>query len=189
MSFILLQGRKRTNGTLHVVAKQVRRVVRPNHVDGTHRSRGSANPTLVVAYRIAQAFGMNLGEMIDAPAPVRTIDVIRADDSAYLFRDDVQCSIRTLSPLHLEKDTEFYELRLKPSGKLVSAAHFEGTREFLTIEQGAVRLVSADQMCDLNQGDSGHYAADVPHSIENLGEDEAIAFLVVSYGRGDQSRG
>ena len=29
--------------------------------------RGSANPTLAVAYRIAQAFGMTLGELVETP--------------------------------------------------------------------------------------------------------------------------
>ena len=45
--------------------------------------RGSANPTLAVACRIAQAFGRGLGELVDAPAAAPRIDVIRADDRTY----------------------------------------------------------------------------------------------------------
>lgn len=148
--------------------------------------RGSANPTLAVAYRIAQAFDMSLADLVEAPVGKPRIDVIRADDRSHLFRDDEQCSIRTLSPMHLEKDVEFYELRLKSSGILDSAPHFEGTREFLTIEHGAVRLTSADNVTELRQGDSAHYPADVPHKIENLCEGESVAFLVVIYSRGNR---
>jgi transcriptional regulator with XRE-family HTH domain len=145
--------------------------------------RGAANPTLGVAFRIAQAFGMSLGDLVDVPAGCGRIDVVRATDRSSLFRDDDQCRIRTLSPLHLEKDVEFYELTLKIGGSLVSAPHFEGTREFLTIEQGLVRLVSGEESSELGPGDSAHYPADVPHRIENLGPSEAVAFLVDIYGR------
>jgi transcriptional regulator with XRE-family HTH domain len=145
--------------------------------------RGAANPTLGVAFRIAQAFGMSLGDLVDVPVGGGRIDVVRSDDRSSLFRDDDQCRIRTLSPLHLEKDVEFYELTLKIGGSLVSAPHFEGTREFLTIEQGRVRLVSGEESSELGPGDSAHYPADVPHRIENLGPGEAVAFLVDIYGR------
>jgi transcriptional regulator with XRE-family HTH domain len=145
--------------------------------------RGAANPTLGVAFRIAQAFGMSLGDLVEVPSGSGRIDVVRSNDRASLFRDDEQCKVRTLSPLHLEKDVEFYELTLKIGGSLVSAAHFEGTREFLTVEQGNVRVTSGEESTELGQGDSAHYPADVPHRIDNLGPGEAVAFLVDIYGR------
>jgi mannose-6-phosphate isomerase-like protein (cupin superfamily) len=145
--------------------------------------RWEANPTLAVAYRIAEAFGVKLGELVDSAAGPPKIRVIRSSDDRHLFRDDGQCRIRTLSPLHLEKDVEFYELMLKARGVLESAPHFEGTREFLTVEKGALRVVSGDESCDLGRGDSAQYAADVPHRIENVGRGEAVAFLVDIYAR------
>jgi len=143
--------------------------------------RGAANPTLGVAFRIAQAFGMTLGDLVEGHASEPKIDVVRATDSNSLFRDDDQCRIRTLSPLQMEKDVEFYELTLKAKGALVSASHFEGTREFLTIEKGAVRVNSGETHDDLHRGDSAHYPADVPHRLENIGRGEAVGFLVVIY--------
>jgi hypothetical protein len=50
--------------------------------------------------------------------------VIRRDDHAYHYRSDKNVRIRTLSPLPLEKDVEFYEVTLLPGGKLKSAAHY-----------------------------------------------------------------
>lgn len=143
--------------------------------------RGGANPTLGVAYRIAQAFGLSLGDLVDGPASQTRIEVIRASDTKHLFREDDQVRIRTLSPLSLEKDVEFYELLLKPRGVLASEPHFAGTREFLTIEKGSVQLVAGDQSQALHQGDSAHYPADVPHRIENTGRGETLAFLVDIY--------
>ena len=59
---------------------------------------------------------------------------------------------------------------------------------FLTIEKGSVRLTSGDGESQLRQGDSAHYAADVPHRIENIGRGLAVAFLVVIYAPGRDGR-
>jgi transcriptional regulator with XRE-family HTH domain len=143
--------------------------------------RGEANPTLAVTCKIAQSFGMSLAEFVDVPGAGVAIHVVRADDRAALYRSDEHCEIRTLSPLHLEKDVEFYQVRLKPAGALHSAAHFQGTREFLTVEQGKLRITSGTETIDLNRGDSASYRADVPHALVNLGKTDATVFLVVIY--------
>jgi transcriptional regulator with XRE-family HTH domain len=145
--------------------------------------RSKANPTLAVAVRIARAFGLSLGSLVDRPGSSTTIDVIRRVDRSYHFRSDADCRIRTLSPLHLEKDVEFYEVGLKEGGALRSAPHFGGTHEFLTVERGAVAVTSGEDRCELARGDSAHYPADVEHAIENRGKGEAVVFLVVIYRR------
>ncbi len=143
--------------------------------------RGRANPTLAVAFRIAQAFGMGLGEMVDAPAASSRIDVIRAQDRTFHYRSDRHCRIRTLSPLHLEKAVEYYEIVLRPGGALRSQPHFEGARELLTVQRGSVRVTSAGDREQLTIGDSAYYPADQPHAIENDGPDDAVLYLVVTY--------
>ncbi len=144
--------------------------------------REKANPTLTVTFRIARAFGLTLQELIEsAEASASKIQVIRADDRAQVYRSDKQCEIRTLSPLNLEKDVEFYEVRLRPGGALRSQPHFEGTREFLTVEEGSVRIESDQDADELTKGDSGTYRVDVPHAIVNTGMGDALVFLVVIY--------
>ncbi|MGM0703212.1 MAG: helix-turn-helix domain-containing protein [Pseudomonadota bacterium] len=143
--------------------------------------RGRANPTLAVTLRIAQAFGLNIGELVDQPWTASRIEVVRSDDASQLFRDDRDCRIRTLSPLHLEKSVEFYEVRLAPNARLHSAAHFEGTRELLTVTQGRAVVEAGDNRCELGPGDSAHYHADLEHTIANVGDAELVGFLVVTY--------
>lgn len=143
--------------------------------------REEANPTLAVTLRIAQAFGMNLGELLEVPGASSAVTVIRAGDRAFHYRSDRACRIRTLSPLNLEKDVEFYEVQLQPGGALRSAPHFEGTREFLTVQKGQVQIESGNDTDQLQPGDSASYRADVPHAIVNTGPGEALVFLVDIY--------
>jgi len=158
------------------------------NVSGVSRSmlseieREKANPTLTVTFRIARAFGLTLQDLIEsAEASASKIQVIRASDRAQVFRSDKHHEIRTLSPLNLEKDVEFYEVTLKPGGALRSQPHFEGTREFLTVEEGSVRIESDQDTDELTKGDSGTYRADVSHAIINTGKSTALVFLVVIY--------
>ncbi|MEO8027906.1 MAG: XRE family transcriptional regulator [Bryobacteraceae bacterium] len=146
--------------------------------------RNDVNPTLQVIYGIAHAFGMSIGELVEVPGASSSLSVIRADDRAYYYKSDKDCQIRTLSPLHLEKDVEFYEVRLKQRGALRSSAHFAGTREFLTVQRGRVRVESGGDSDVLNPGDSITYRADVPHAIVNTGREEAVLFLVDIYRQG-----
>src|SRR5436190_20764776 len=122
--------------------------------------REQANPTLAVTLRIARAFGLSLGEFLEMPGAASRITVIRADDHTYHYRSDKDCRIRTLSPLNLEKDVEFYEVRLQPGGALRSSPHFEGTREFLTLQKGKLRIESGNDAEEVSPGDSASYRAD-----------------------------
>jgi len=143
--------------------------------------RENANPTLSVTYRISQAFGLTLHDLIETAQAASSIQIIRAADRAQIFRSDRQCQIRTLSPLNLEKDVEFYEVTLREGGALRSQPHYEGTREFLTVEEGHVRVESGADADELKKSDSATYRADVPHAIVNAGKGEAVVFLVVIY--------
>jgi transcriptional regulator with XRE-family HTH domain len=143
--------------------------------------RNEANPTLAVTFRIAQAFGMNIAELLESPGAQSSIQTIRSNDRAHIFRSDPDCQIRTLSPLNLEKDVEFYEIRLGPGGALRSAPHFTGTREYLSVQKGRIRLESGGDREELHAGDSASYRADVPHALINTGRTEALIYLVDIY--------
>ena len=143
--------------------------------------RGSANPTLAVTFRIARAFGISVGELVDSDWENPNVEVIRGDDPKTIFRDDKDARLRTLSPLHTEKNIELYEVRLRAGASLESEAHFEGTQEILTVVTGTVEVISGDMSRDLSNGDSAYYRADVGHTIRNTGESEALCFLVVTY--------
>ncbi|MGS2717062.1 helix-turn-helix domain-containing protein [Eionea flava] len=143
--------------------------------------RGQANPTLAVTFRIAQAFGMSIGELIEQPGSNPIIDIVHGEDPSNLFRSDEECQIRTLSPLHMEKNVEFYELRIAPKAQLKSAGHFDGAKELFTVTQGAARIESSNSDCVLGTGDSAHYRADLEHAIINNGDVELVGYLVVTH--------
>jgi transcriptional regulator with XRE-family HTH domain len=143
--------------------------------------RGQANPTLAVTFRIAQAFDMTIGELVDDHHSRSAVEIVHGADPNNLFRADENCRIRTLSPLHMEKDVEFYEVELQPGASLDSAPHFDGTRELFTVASGSAELAAEDTCCQLVAGDSARYRADVDHRISNTGKQVLQGYLVVTY--------
>jgi len=143
--------------------------------------RGRANPTLAVTLKIARAFEISLSDLVDADIAPPAIEVVRSSDENSLYRQDEDCEIRTLSPLQLEKDVEFYQIKLAAGGELRSSPHFEGTREFITVNKGRAQIESDESTVSLKSGDSATYPADVKHAIMNVGRSETIVFLIVIY--------
>ena len=148
----------------------------------SHVERGLATPSITILNKIAVGLQVDIRRLLprDRHAP-HVWRVVRADDDNYIFTQNKEHRLRTLSPLSLEKNIEFYELRLAPRGRLVSEPHTEGAEEILTVVKGHVRVKSGQNQSELRRGDSAYYAADVAHTITNLGTADAIAYLIVRW--------
>jgi transcriptional regulator with XRE-family HTH domain len=144
--------------------------------------RGKTNPTVAVLYKIAAGLRVEPSRLLPTtPKTSGVWRVIRSDDDRYVFIKNKNCRIRTLSPLDLEKQIEFYEITFMPKGELVSEAHYHGTEEILTVAQGRLHVRSGDHEAEIVHGDSVHFSADVAHRITNMTAKAVTAYLLVRY--------
>lgn len=139
------------------------------------------NPTIGVLMKISTALNTTISSLLDEPARKNIMRIIRHDDEQYTYRSDKNCRVRTLSPLSLEKNIEFYSVTLEAGGKLTSEPHYPGTEEILNVTRGKLEVTSGQQNATLAKGDSIHFRADVEHTIENPGKSTAEFFMVVRY--------
>jgi XRE family transcriptional regulator, regulator of sulfur utilization len=143
--------------------------------------RAQANPTVAVVWRLANALGVSLGDLLGvAPLPAEpVITVVPAHATPALRHPDGACELRILGPIDLAGQFEWYALALQAGGALDSQPHEAGTREHLTVLSGTLEVVSGDEKQRLKPGETARYAADRPHAIRNLDKIEATAWLVV----------
>jgi len=139
------------------------------------------NPTVAVMLKIATALELNIGDLVDEPSRSNIARIIPASDDRYTFLAEPDCTIRTLSPMNMEKNIEFYRLTLERGADHSSEPHFPGTEEFLYVNQGRVRVTTGDQQAEIGRGDSIHYRADVPHAIASIGRGRVEAYMIVHY--------
>ncbi len=143
--------------------------------------KDKVNPTVGVMLRISEALKVSIAELVQSGSPGSIFRVIHASDERYTFSTDAQCSIRTLTPLSLEKSLEFYRVTLERGGELQSEPHFPGTEEFLHLAKGTLAVTSGPETMSIAHGDSLHYRADLAHCLKNVGRGRAEAYLVVRY--------
>lgn len=142
--------------------------------------REKANPTIAVAWRLANALGIGIEELLSSQhQDVQTIHVLEPHETPTLPGSHAGYMLRILGPMELAGKYEWYELTLVPDGALVSNPHDPGTMEYLTLLHGAVEVEVDGMKKKLKTGGTARYRADKNHAIRNLAKTEAKALLVV----------
>ncbi len=146
--------------------------------------RAQANPTVAVVWRLANALGVPLAELLGAgrPVPAPAIVIVAERDTPTLAGADAKCRLRILGPIELAGRFEWYELTLRPGAALDSLGHEPGSTEHLSVLEGRVELVAGAATSRLQAGETARYAVDQPHAIRNVGRSVARALLVVVHG-------
>ncbi len=142
--------------------------------------REKANPTIAVAWRLANALGVQIAELLSSE--VRRADPIRvteAHETPTLPGEHSGYVLRILGTMELAGKFEWYELSLAPGGALVSNSHDPGANEHLTVLHGSIEVEVDGVKRKLKAGATARYDADKNHAIRNLGKTEARAILVV----------
>ena len=142
--------------------------------------REKANPTIAITWRLANALGVALGELLTAETrEVEPIRVLDAHETPTLPGVHAGYVLRILGPMDLAGKYEWYELTLAPGGELASQAHDPGTGEHLTVLHGALEVEIGTVKKKIRSGATARYLADQDHLIRNAGKTEAKALLVV----------
>jgi len=142
--------------------------------------REKANPTIAITWRLANALGVAIGELLSEPGKsLETIRVLDAHETPTLPGAHAGYTMRILGPMELAGKYEWYELTLAAGGELVSQAHDPGTTEHLTVLHGSMELEVGGSKKKVKMGGTARYPGDLDHAIRNAGKTEAKAILVV----------
>ncbi|HYD95435.1 MAG TPA: XRE family transcriptional regulator [Noviherbaspirillum sp.] len=144
--------------------------------------REKANPTIAVAWRLANALGVGIEELLTGEKKeAELIHVLEPHETPTLPGNHAGYVLRILGPMELAGKYEWYELTLAPEGALVSNPHDPGTMEYVTLLHGAAEVEVDGVTKKLKAGGSARYQADRNHAIRNIGKTEAKALLVVTH--------
>lgn len=142
--------------------------------------REKANPTIAITWRLANALGVAIGELLaSAEKEVETIRVLDAHETPTLPGNHAGYVLRILGPMELAGKYEWYELTLAPGGELLSQPHDPGTNEHLTVLHGSMEVEVGATTKKIKLGGTARYPADQRHAVRNVGKSEAKALLVV----------
>lgn len=141
---------------------------------------GQSAPTINVLWKISTALGVPFSALIGSKQSSGPT-VLRAEHAKVLSSQDGSFRSRALFPFDEPRRVEFYELKLAPRGEERADAHPPGTVENLVVSTGTVELELESVREQLRRGDAIVFNADVPHVYRNLGDAEAVMYLVMTY--------
>lgn len=142
--------------------------------------RNQANPTVAVVWRLANALGVEMTELLGSErAAVPAIEIVPAHATPGLTSPDGLCKLRILGPIELAGQFEWYELTVQPGGVLDSQAHEPGSREHLSVLTGSLEVSAQGTTSKIKSGETARYAVDGPHAIRNAAKSAATALLIV----------
>jgi transcriptional regulator with XRE-family HTH domain len=142
--------------------------------------REKANPTIAVAWRLANALGIGIEELLSAETKeIEPIRVLDPHETPTLPGDHAGYVLRILGPMELAGKFEWYELTLAAGGELISQPHDPGAMEHLTVLSGAMEVEVEGHKRKIKHGGTARYHADRSHAIRNIGKTEAKALMVV----------
>lgn len=137
---------------------------------------GSANPTLAVLTKAANALQTRLEELLSAPRTQARH--VRAAELFLRKRGSVE--VRRLLPEALP-GLEIERMSFPPQASMSGVPHTPGTREYLTVERGQVELSVGGQQFLLEQGDVVMFRGDQRHGYKNPTSKESVAYSVIAF--------
>ena len=138
-------------------------------------------PSIGVLWKVANALQVPFATLIASAGATGPV-VLRKKEAKVLESSDGKFSSRALFPFDEERKVEFYELRIAPGHTETAEAHAHGTFENLFVAKGVVEIAVAGEASQtLSEGDAILFKADADHHYKNLGNTEAVVYLVMTY--------
>ena len=150
--------------------------------------RGDKVPTVIVLDRIATGLDTSIARLLgEETAPTKVVLMRRF--AQHLARDPSGWERRILSPVLPGIEFEFMRTTIHGG---VDAGEFSphalGSREYVAIERGTLRLTLDGAPHTLHAGDSIYYAGDCRHAFANPGRKPCVYYLAMDVGRHSEQR-
>lgn len=142
--------------------------------------RGSRVPTVVVLDRIATGLDTSLARLLrdEQPAPATPVVLRHADQD--VARDPAGWERRILSPVLPGVEFELMRTTLGPHVDAGTfTPHSPGSREYVAVETGTLRLTLDGTPLDLHTGDSAYYTGDRHHAFANPAAEPCTYYLAM----------
>src|SRR5258705_7256067 len=144
--------------------------------------RGSKVPTVLVLDRIATGLDTSIARLLGDERAARVVVLRRGEhDTAH---DPSGWERRILSPVLPGVEFELMRTTI-PAGVDAGefAPHAPGSREYLAMERGTLRLTLDGVEHVLRAGDSIYYAGDCRHAFASAGPEPCVNYLAMELGR------
>lgn len=131
--------------------------------------REEANPTIGIMGKICSGLRVELSDLTDAPE--KNLCFIDGQKLQPVKGVEGRYRVYRYFPSDHERHFELYRVVIEPGCEYVSAAHREGSMEYLCVSRGVLTLQTRQMRQELRERDAIRIEADQDHIYLNRGED------------------
>lgn len=142
----------------------------------THLEGGAGNPSLSNLLAVAGALGVNVEELLTKPR--RPVTHIPAAEVPVQFLAGGKVKVSRLLPDKI-RGLHFDLMQLDAGATLPGQPHLRGTKEYLTVLEGELTVITSGEPHALKKGDVLAFEGDQAHAYRNPGSRRAVALSVV----------
>ncbi|MEP9379778.1 XRE family transcriptional regulator [Aquabacter sp. CN5-332] len=140
--------------------------------------RNETNPTLATVWRLSQALDMTVERVLASSEDAPFVEKLTRADTPILVSEDGLCRLTIIGWIKTVEWLQYYDFHAEPGGELDSDAHQRGAIECLSVLSGALQVDVAGAVETVKAGETLRYRCDRRHTIRNVGEEPAHAFMV-----------
>ena len=145
--------------------------------------RGEKVPTVLLLDRIATGLDTSIARLLGEERRARVV-LLRAGEQD-VARDPSGWERRILSPVLPGVEFELMRTTIGPGVDAgVFSPHAPGSREYVAVERGTLRLTLDDETYLLRAGDSIYYDGDCDHGFSNPGRAPCVYYLAMDVSGG-----
>ena len=145
------------------------------------------NPSVGTLCRLADAFGVNIADLLEVSEP-RRVTISDAASAPVLWRGEHGGSAQLLRGLNEPDLIELWRWELRPGDRHGSPNHQPGTREMLHVLSGVLTAVVDGSPYQVEPGETIDFIADASHEYRNDGTDAVRVMMVVVTPAGEWDR-
>lgn len=141
--------------------------------------RGVANPSVSVIGKIVSGLRVELDELVKNPL----------EELLYIPKNQIQPTkelenkyrVYTYFPYDKDKAFEIYVIEIFPGASYLSGSHGEGTKEYLMVDTGSLKLRIEERCQMLESGDAIRFDTDKEHEYINVSEEMLRLTIVFAF--------
>lgn len=144
--------------------------------------RGLCVPSIAAAIKIAGALKVDVTELFSGDSAPDRISVVRSNQRLQIRREDAMEG-SGLEVIAAEiKDKHMLPFVVAPPPRFTDGPHLSGHagEEFLFVVDGQVEVAFPARTERLMKGDAIYFDALIPHQLRSVGEEQAMALVVIS---------
>ncbi len=141
---------------------------------------GQSNPTIATIWKIANGLRIPFTALLRERSPNVTVRPFKQD--APLLGETEGYRLYPLNAFDPERSFETYYVELDPGTALDAEPHQGNAEEHVFVLSGQIEITVAGEPFSVSQENFISFQANCHHRYQNVGDEMAVAFMLISYG-------